>query len=254
MGPPQPAHRSLNSVHAAIVSCDACPRLRAYCTLIGLQKRRAYREETYWARPVPGFGDPEAEIIVLGLAPAAHGANRTGRMFTGDGVNGSGDFLMGALYRAGFANIPTSRHVGDGLVLRNVFITASIRCAPPDNTPTPDEIRQCRAHLDAELALLTRARVIVCLGKIAFDSYFGLLKRRGQVVSPLPRFAHGAVYRPANAPVLIGCYHPSRQNTHTGRLTARMMDDVFRRTAREIARDDPNPPRARAARSGRDDR
>ena len=152
------------------MSCERCPRLRAYCRRIGREKRRAFRDDTYWAKPVPGFGDPRARLLLVGLAPAAHGANRTGRVFTGDGVGGSGDFLMAALHRAGFANIPTSQHPDDGLALRDAFIAAAVRCAPPDNKPTPEEIARCLPHLDAELAALPRVRVVVALGKIAFDA------------------------------------------------------------------------------------
>src|SRR5687768_14206506 len=162
---------TMSGVHDAIVNCERCPRLRDYCRRIGREKRRAFRSETYWARPVPGFGDPRARLLILGLAPAAHGANRTGRVFTGDGVGGSGDFLMASLHRAGFANIPTSRHPDDGLRLRDAFIAAAVRCAPPDNKPTPQEIANCLPHLDAELAALARVRVVVALGKIGFDAY-----------------------------------------------------------------------------------
>src|SRR6266516_3393909 len=161
----------LLSVRARIVACEQCPRLRAYCQQVGREKRRAYRDDVYWARPVPGFGDPRARLLIVGLAPAAHGANRTGRVFTGDGIGGSGDFLMAALHRAGFANIPTSWSPNDGLALRDAYIAAAVRCAPPDNTPTPDEISECLSHLDAELAALQRVRTIVALGKIAFDAY-----------------------------------------------------------------------------------
>ena len=164
---------------------------------------------------------------MVGLAPAAHGANRTGRVFTGDGVGGSGDFLMAALHRAGFANIPTSQHTGDGLVLHDAFIAAAVRCAPPANKPTPEEIARCLPHLDAELAALPRASVVVALGKIAFDAYLQLLRRQGLALRPRPAFGHGVAHRLPNGQTLIGCYHPSRQNTNTGKLTAPMMNDVF---------------------------
>ena len=218
----------LRDVHEQIVSCERCPRLRTYCTEIARTKRRAFRDEVYWGKPVPGFGDPRARVLLVALAPAAHGANRTGRVFTGDGPGGSGDFLMAALHRAGFANIPTSRHPNDGLALEDAFIAAAARCAPPDNKPTPEEIANCRPHLDAELAALTRVRVVVGLGTIAFDAYLQLLKQRGVAIRPRPSFGHGVTYNLPNGHTLIGCYHPSRQNTNTGRLTARMMDDVFR--------------------------
>jgi uracil-DNA glycosylase family 4 len=214
-------------VHAAIVACDKCPRLRSYCAQIARDKRRAYRDDTYWGKPVPGFGDPRARLLLIGLAPAAHGANRTGRVFTGDGIGGSGDFLMGALHRAGFANIATSHHPHDGLQLRDAFIAAAVRCAPPDNKPTPEEIARCLPHLDAEVAALPRARVVVALGKIGFDAYLQLLRERAVRVTPKPKFGHGAAYELPNGQMLIGCYHPSRQNTNTGKLTPAMMDDVF---------------------------
>ena len=225
----------LTGVRAAIVTCERCPRLRQYCARIAREKRRAYIDDVYWGRPVPGFGDPRARLLLVGLAPAAHGANRTGRVFTGDGVGGSGDFLMAALHRAGFANIPTSRHPDDGLKLRDAFIAAAVRCAPPDNKPAPVEIANCLPHLDAELAALPRVRVVVALGRIAFDAYLRLLAGRGVAIKPRPQFAHASVAPLPNGQTLIGCYHPSRQNTNTGKLTARMMDKVLR-----IARDSSN--------------
>jgi uracil-DNA glycosylase family 4 len=224
----------LVAVHANIVSCTRCPRLRAYCAEIARTKRRAYRDEIYWGKPVPGFGDPRARLLLVGLAPAAHGANRTGRVFTGDGVGGSGDFLMSALHRAGFASIPTSHHPDDGLTLRDAFIAAAVRCAPPDNKPTPEEIATCLPHLDDEIAALPRVRVVVALGKIAFDAYLQLLKRRGGALRPRPPFGHAVAHELPNGQTLIGCYHPSRQNTNTGKLTARMMDEVFRLAARRL--------------------
>ena len=227
---------ALTDVRDAIVSCDRCPRLRAYCARIAREKRRAYIDDVYWGRPVPGFGDARARLLLVGLAPAAHGANRTGRVFTGDGVGGSGDFLMSALHRAGFANIPTSHHPGDGLKLRDAFIAAAVRCAPPDNKPTPGEILNCLPHLDAEVAALPRVRVVVALGRIAFDAYLRLLASRGIAPSPRPAFAHGGVADLPNGQSLIGCYHPSRQNTNTGKLTARMMDQVFRVAVRRLQR------------------
>jgi len=227
----EPAYSSgsgLQAVHDQIVACERCPRLRTYCARIGREKRRAYRGDTYWARPVPGFGDPLARLVIVGLAPAAHGANRTGRVFTGDGVGGSGDFLMAALHRAGYANIPTSQNRDDGLTLHDAYIAAAVRCAPPDNKPTPEEIGNCLPHLEAELDALPRVRVVIALGKIGFDACLQLLKRRGQVARPRPPFGHGLAHRLPNQQTLIGCYHPSRQNTNTGKLTAGMMDDVFR--------------------------
>ena len=224
----------LSTVRRHIVTCELCPRLRAYCQRVGREKRRAFRDETYWARPVPGFGDPQARLLLVGLAPAAHGANRTGRAFTGDGAGGSGDFLMSALHRAGFANIPTSHRADDGLTLTDAFIAAAVRCAPPDNKPTPEELARCLPHLDAELAALPHIRVIVALGGIAFGAYLQLLKDRGEPVRPRPTFSHGAAHRLANGQVLVGCYHPSRQNTNTGKLTPGMMDDVFRFARSEL--------------------
>ena len=233
---PKFSSRSLASVHAAIVACERCPRLRKYCKQIGVEKRRAYRDDTYWARPVPGFGDPNARVLLVGLAPAAHGANRTGRVFTGDGVGGSGDFLMSALNRAGFANLTTSHHPDDGLVLRDAFILAAVRCAPPANKPTPEEIANCLPHFDAELDALPNVRVVVALGKIGFDAYLALLKHRGIAPTPKPDFGHGLAHRLPNGHTLIGCYHPSRQNTHTGKLTSKMIDDVFRKVRTALSR------------------
>ena len=226
---------ALQIVRAEIIACEQCPRLRAYCARIAREKRHAYRDETYWGRPVPGFGDARARVLLVGLAPAAHGANRTGRVFTGDGVGGSGDFLMSALHRAGFANRPTSHHPGDGLTLHDAFIAAAVRCAPPDNKPTSDEMDRCLPHLQAEVDALPRVQVIVALGKIAFDAYLRLLKRRGVALCPRPRFGHALLHELPEGRTLIGCYHPSRQNTNTGKLTPQMMDEVFtivRRTLR----------------------
>jgi len=221
---------ALAAVHAAVVSCERCPRLRTYCRRIAVEKKRAHRADLYWGRPVPGFGDPAARLLLVGLAPAAHGANRTGRPFTGDG---SGDFLMSALHRTGFANIATSQRTDDGLRLTDAYILSAVRCAPPDNKPLPEEIVRCLDHLEAEMAALPRVRVVVALGKIGFDAWLRLMRRRGVTLSPRPQFAHGLVVRmPGTAPTLVGCYHPSRQNTNTGTLTARMMESVFRKARR----------------------
>jgi uracil-DNA glycosylase len=217
----------LSMVEAAIVGCEACPRLRSYCADVAREKRRAYRDDTYWGKPVPGFGDPLARLLIVGLAPAAHGANRTGRVFTGDGAGGSGDFLMGALHRTGFSNIPTSRDRHDGLALRDAFITAAVRCAPPENKPVPEELARCLPHLEAEIDALPNVRVVVALGKIAFDAYLQLLKRRDMTMRPRPAFVHGAASELPHGQLLVGCYHPSRQNTHTGKLTPEMLDRVF---------------------------
>lgn len=215
------------------MSCERCPRLRDYCSRVAREKKRAYRDDVYWGRPVPGFGDPEARLLLVGLAPAAHGANRTGRVFTGDGAGGSSDFLMASLHRAGFANMPTSTHAHDGLRLRDAFVSMAVRCAPPDNQPRPEEIARCLDHLDAEVAALRRVRVVVALGKIGFDAWLQLLRRRGAAITPRPQFAHGDVVScDEGLPALIGCYHPSRQNTNTGKLTARMLDEVLRKAKR----------------------
>lgn len=228
---------TLADVYSSIVSCDRCPRLRVYCRRVAEEKKRAHRLDTYWGRPVPGFGDPSARLLLIGLAPAAHGANRTGRMFTGDGTGGSGDFLMAALHKTGFANIATSRHRDDGLSLQDAYILSAVRCAPPDNTPLPEEIARCSDHLDAELAQLPHVRVVVALGKIGFDAWLQRMRRRGAAISPRPRFGHGVVV--PGTPTLIGCYHPSRQNTNTGKLTPRMMESVFRRARRLLAKNSP---------------
>jgi len=218
-------------VHQQIVSCTRCRRLRTYCARVAREKKRAHADDEYWGRPVPGFGDPQARVLVLGLAPAAHGANRTGRVFTGDG---SGDFLMRALFETGFASIPTSRRADDGLVLTDAYIAAAVRCAPPDNKPLPAEIAACRRHLDAEWAALPRVRVIVALGRIAFDAALALLARAASPVRPRPPFAHGAVCAPPGLPVLMASYHPSRQNTNTRRLTPDMLRTVFERARAEL--------------------
>ena len=219
------------------MACDRCPRLRAYCELVAREKRAAYRDWTYWGRPVPGFGDPAARVLVLGLAPAAHGANRTGRVFTGDGTGGSGDFLMAALHRAGYANLATSQRPDDGLTLNGVYIAAAVRCAPPANKPTPEEIATCLDHLRAEVEALPHLDTVVALGKIAWDAWLQLLGRALPLPRPRPAFGHGVVFeleprvaRDVGAPrTLIGCYHPSRQNTNTGTVTPAMYDDVFQR-------------------------
>jgi uracil-DNA glycosylase family 4 len=226
-----PRAPTLAVVRREIIDCERCPRLREYCERVAREKKRAYRDETYWGRPVPGFGDPRARLLIVGLAPGAHGANRTGRMFTGDS---SGDFLAGALCRAGFANQPTSRHARDGLALRDAYIVAAIRCAPPDNKPLPIEIERCRVHLNRESAALPKVKVVVALGKIAFDAFLALRAEQGAPARPKPRFFHGASYDLAGGPRLIASYHPSQQNTNTGRLTAEMFDAIFRDAARAL--------------------
>jgi uracil-DNA glycosylase len=229
---------SLSAVRTAIVSCEQCPRLRSYCIEVGRAKKASFRDDLYWAKPVPGFGDPSARMLILGLAPAAHGANRTGRVFTGDGVGASGDFLMAALKRAGFANIATSQRADDGLVLTDAYIAAAVRCAPPANKPLPEEVDRCLVHLDHEVDQLPRLQVVVALGKIAWDAWMKLLVRRGvNLPRPRPAFGHAATARlPLHSGTqalrhpgtLIGAYHPSRQNTNTGVVTPKMYDAVFR--------------------------
>jgi uracil-DNA glycosylase family 4 len=218
---------SLSAVQRTIISCNQCTRLRTYCQEVGRLKKASFRDDVYWARPVPGFGDPNARLLILGLAPAAHGANRTGRVFTGDGIGASGDFLMAALKRAGFANIATSQRTDDGLQLKDAYIAATVRCAPPGNKPLPEEIDRCLVHLQHEVAHLPRVRVVVALGKIAWDSWLKLLARNGESVPrPRPPFGHGAEWM-HNDIRLVGAYHPSRQNTNTGVLTPKMYDAVF---------------------------
>ncbi len=219
-------HSSLEDINASIVTCTRCPRLVAYRAEVARTKRRAYADQAYWGKPVPGFGDPQARVLLVGLAPGAHGANRTGRMFTGDR---SGDFLYAALYRAGFASQPESIGRDDGLTLRDAYITAVGRCAPPKNRPTAAELANCLPYLQAELGLLPNVRVILALGGIAFDYSLRALRNLGTPVPrPKPKFAHGAevVIRHYT---LLGCYHPSQQNTFTGRLTPEMMDAILGR-------------------------
>jgi len=217
----------LEALAREVIACEKCPRLREYCTRVAQTKRRAYRDWIYWGRPIPGFGDPKAKLLVIGLAPAAHGGNRTGRVFTGDR---SGDFLYRALYETGFASQPESISRDDGMKLTGAYITASVRCAPPDNKPKPDEFRNCRPYLERELDLLKGLRVVVALGRIAFHTYLGILRDRGIIRSRAAfAFGHNVEHRIPGAPVLIASYHPSQQNTSTGKLTARMLRDVFER-------------------------
>lgn len=217
---------SLSALERQVIACTLCPRLIAYCRRVAEEKRRMFRDEAYWGRPLPGLGDPDAELLVVGLAPAAHGGNRTGRMFTGDR---SGDFLYRALYEAGWANQPISRHVEDGLELKGCYITAAVRCAPPENKPRPEEIRTCRRWLEAELKLLKRARAVLALGRIAFDAYLTTVYSRDHFPPRNTfRFSHGAEYvLPEGLPHLFAAYHPSQQNTQTGRLTPEMMSRVL---------------------------
>jgi len=221
---------SLSILNEEIVVCRKCPRLVAYREKVAKEKRRAFREWTYWGEPVPGFGDANARLLILGLAPAAHGANRTGRMFTGDR---SGDFLYKALHKAGFANQATSLHRDDGLRLEDAYISATVRCVPPENKPLPEEILKCRDYLDRELEIL-RPKALLALGKIAWDGYLEILKRRRIISSRAAyKFGHGAEAElPPPYPRLFGVYHPSQQNTQTGRVTLAMYAAVLRRIQR----------------------
>lgn len=220
--------RSIYVLQQLVTHCEICPRLRDHCRTIAKVKRRAFLDWGYWGKPVPSFGDPSARLLLIGLAPAAHGANRTGRMFTGDS---SGDFLYSALYRAGFASQPEASSREDGLELHDVYITAAVRCAPPDNKPTPAEFAACRPYLIEELRFLANIQVVVALGKLAADSYLTILAERGEIArrSAYP-FGHNVGHpMPKGLPYLLCSYHPSRQNTQTGRLTPAMFDGIFRR-------------------------
>jgi len=223
----------LTILSRTIIACRKCPRLVRYREAVAKTKRRAYLDWDYWGKPVPGFGDPHARLLILGLAPAAHGANRTGRMFTGDR---SGDFLYRALHTTGFANQRTSAHRSDGLALTNAYISAAVRCAPPDNKPLPSEFHNCRAYLETELDLL-RPEAILALGGLALKAYLRILKDRGLISSHAEfPFRHGAVHRlPGELPRVFTCYHPSQQNTFTGRLTHRMLTQVLRRIRNYLA-------------------
>jgi uracil-DNA glycosylase len=225
--PPPAAAGGLAALAAEVAECRRCPRLVEWRELVAREKRAAFRGQEYWGRPLPGFGDPRARVLVLGLAPAAHGGNRTGRVFTGDR---SGDFLYAALHRTGFANQPVAVAADDGLELTDCWITAAVRCAPPANRPLPEERDNCAAWLARELPLLTRVRVVVCLGAFAWEA---ALRPPFATVRPRPRFGHGAEQE-AGGRTLLGCFHPSQQNTFTGKLTAPMIDAVLRR-ARELA-------------------
>lgn len=214
-----PARRdTLRLLSDDITACRACPRLVRWREAVAVERRAAYRDEEYWGKPIAGFGDPNASIVVLGLAPGAHGANRTGRVFTGDR---SGDWLFRAMHSAGLANQPSSQHRNDGLTLRDAWVTVAVRCAPPDNKPLPLEKKRCGGYLAREFAMLRRAHVVVCLGNFAYAAACDLF-----AVSPRPKFAHGAVVE-AGRVTLVCSYHPSQQNTFTGRLTEPMLDDVF---------------------------
>ena len=229
---PGSASRALEELNLRVIACERCPRLREYDRKIAAEKRRAYLDHEYWGRPVPSFGDPQARVLIVGLAPGAHGSNRTGRPFTGDG---SGNFLYPVLYEAGFASQPNATSRDDGMTLRDILITAVVRCAPPGNKPLPEELANCAPYLDEEIAALPRLRVVVCLGKIAFDGYVvhlirtGTIARRGKL-----QFSHGAEFEIAPRRYLLATYHPSLQNTNTGKLTAAMFLKVFQR-AKQLA-------------------
>jgi uracil-DNA glycosylase len=225
----------LTVLNREVVACTLCPRLVAYREQIAREKRRAYRDHEYWGKPVPGFGDPEARVLIVGLAPGAHGSNRTGRPFTGDA---SGKFMFPVLYETGFASQPTATSRNDGLELKDLYITAAVRCAPPANKPTPQELAECSHFLDREMAGLEKVKVVVALGKIGFDAYLKYLKRQGLLASKRDYlfkhylFKHGASYRLPDGKVLLASYHPSNQNTQTGKLTRKMFVKIFKEAAK----------------------
>ena len=223
---------SLQALNAQIIACDRCPRLRDHCTEVARVRRRAYADWEYWGKPVPSFGDMQARVLALGLAPGAHGSNRTGRPFTGDG---SGDFLFPVLHESGFASQPTALSRDDGMKLKDLWITSVVRCAPPANKPTPEELRNCGPWLDQEMALLKNLRVVVCLGRIAFDGLLAHAQRNGSLPARSGfAFAHGAEYTLPSGLKVIASYHPSLQNTNTGKLTRPMFLAIFKQ-ARKLA-------------------
>jgi len=220
----------LTVLNREVVACTRCPRLVEYRERIAREKRRAYLSWDYWGKPVPGFGDPQARVLIMGLAPGAHGSNRTGRPFTGDA---SGNFMYPVLYETGFASQPTATDRNDGMKLKDLYITAAVRCAPPDNKPLPQELAECAYFLDRELAGLEKVKVVVALGKIGFDAYLNYLKRGGLLMTRAPYlFKHGAHYPLPNGKVLLASYHPSNQNTQTGKLTRKMFVEIFQEAAR----------------------
>ncbi len=224
---PMPVLSPWNALQQDIVDCERCPRLRTYCRQVAITRRAAFRDQVYWGRPVPNLGSPSARLLIVGLAPAAHGANRTGRLFTGDR---SGDFLFEAMYATGFCNQPTAMRADDGLRLIDCAITGAAHCAPPDNKPTPAELVNCQPFLDRTVALMPHLQGILCLGKIGFDTAIALYKRRGWLVpkAPRPQFGNAALHLFPAAPWLLCVYHPSQQNTFTRKLTQQMLQDVFR--------------------------
>jgi uracil-DNA glycosylase len=220
----------LSVLNREVIACTRCPRLVAYREQVAREKRRAYRDCDYWGKPVPGFGDPEARVLIMGLAPGAHGSNRTGRPFTGDA---SGKFMFPVLYETGFANQPNATGRNDGLTLKDLYITAAVRCAPPANKPTPQELAECSHFLDREMAGLEKVKVVVALGKIGFDAYLNFAKRRGLLTGKQGYvFKHGASYRLPDGKVLLASYHPSNQNTQTGKLTRKMFVEIFKEAAK----------------------
>jgi len=234
----QPASEAgwLTRLNREVIACTRCPRLVEHRQKIAKEKRRAYQDWEYWGRPVPGFGDPNARVLILGLAPGAHGSNRTGRPFTGDA---SGSFLYPVLHRTGFASQPSATHRGDGLELRDAYITAAVRCAPPANKPLPQEIESCAPFLDRELEGLSNLRVVVALGRIGFEAYLNYLKRRGLLTRKSEyKFAHGARYHMPDGRDLLASYHPSNQNTQTGKLTEEMFRKIFEQAAQLVSKQD----------------
>jgi len=222
----------LKVLNAEVIACRRCPRLAAYREKVAADKRRAYRDWNYWGKRVPGFGDPDARVLFMGLAPGAHGSNRTGRPFTGDA---SGNFMYPVLFETGFASQPAATDRTDGLVLHDLYITAAVRCAPPDNTPMPEELANCACYLDRELNGLRNVKVIVALGKIGFDAYLKSLQRSALITSrAVYKFAHGASYAMPNDRTLVASYHPSNQNTNTGKLTRPMFEHIFREARRLV--------------------
>jgi uracil-DNA glycosylase family 4 len=220
----------LNILNREVIECTRCPRLVAYRQQVAREKRRAYRDWDYWGKPVPGFGDPHARVLIMGLARGAHGSNRTGRPFTGDA---SGNFMYPVLYETGFANQPTATDRNDGLKLTDLYITAAVRCAPPDNKPLPQELAECSYFLDREMEGLKDVKVVVALGKIGFDAYLNYLKRRGLLKTRQPYlFKHGASYHMPDGKILLASYHPSNQNTQTGKLTRQMFVKIFEQAAK----------------------
>ena len=220
----------LTVLNREVIGCTRCPRLVAYRQQVAREKRRAYRDWEYWGKPVPGFGDPDARVLIMGLAPGAHGSNRTGRPFTGDA---SGNFMYPVLYETGFSSQPTATDRNDGLTLKDLYITAAVRCAPPDNKPLPEELAECSFFLDRELEGLEKVKVVVALGKIGFHPYLNYLKRRGLLPSRQPYlFKHGAHYQMPDGKVLLASYHPSNQNTQTGKLTREMFVKIFKQAAK----------------------